>query len=933
MSATAPVSIPMYRAIHHDRKNAIIFIWYTNGTKDAFKAHHRFFSPYPGGKYNAMASGLTDIYGKSMYSSIVDSDTEMKARQASAGPYNDLSELDIDYRTRWLQNHYKDVGELRFSSKDINTCFLDIEVESGDRFPTATKADRRVNCVTIYLTMQKKYYTFGLQKPLKPETMSILESMNCEYRLHQTEKELITDLFTVIGNSDVDILSGYNSAWYDNPYLANRADQLGISLRPLSRLPREYKQAYISKKDGSLKIGGTEVIDYLLLYKKFSRGERDNYKLDTIGFEEVGERKAPLPEGYKSYINYWDDYVLYNIKDVELLKKIDEKRRMIETTVGACSEAKVPFGHIFEAKKMLVGFLLDILHKRNIVMPPLKDHEKTTFPGAFVYATPGFYESLVSYDYRSMYPSIMMGANISPETKVEFDINYKLTEEQKKALVRSPWTAEGSKQVYYTREIEGIVPIVVKTLFDGRTELKEKRDKAKSAGNKEDAAYFDMKQESYKLFGNSLYGLLGNEHFQLYDKDNAASITAFGSNLITSTIASLTKYMETEFENDPRYFAVFHSKPTLDKKIKGEMRLSHGDTDSFFVKYHDIYAPFKEKIGKAVQVIVFQGNKMIAEDTFNLPDGEKESKVLFNKTCLKYCPSWAGAEDKFKKKAFFNGIYKEGDFRIIYNRYSLTDYCRMLDAALMEEVLRNIMQEFSDKWNFRTNTLFIKREKCILQAIVTAKKKYICNVESNEDDRFEKTKFASTGMEIVRSSTPPFTRELIKELVTELLVSMNKGEIRDRYLEIKKQFFDITRTPDVYRISTPSGVKADPPDWTDMQKWPEEDKKKVDWRLRCASVWNHLIETDPDLNTQTLEPIFEGSKVKFINIVQPNRYNISKLAYTGNVCPPKILELFKPDWQDQWETTFAKTMGRLFEAIGWGKNLETDTRDLMAAIF
>lgn len=941
-----PSTIPMYTACHHDRRNGRVFVWYADGARMAYDSAHRFFTP-TFGEYGSMDSGMTDIFGKPVYAAIVSGEKEMEIRERNSGPNNEISECDIDYRTRFLQNHYKEVPELRFSIKDFNVCFLDIEVESGNRFPTASRADRRVNCVTIYLSKPKKYITFGLQKPLKPETMLKLAEMNCEYRMFQTERELITDLFTTIGLSGVDILTGWNSQWYDNPYLVNRAEQLGVDLRLLSRLPIKYRSAYVDKRDGSLKIGGTEVIDYLILYKKFSRSERDNYKLNTIGKAEVGEEKAPLPDGYKSYINYWDEYVLYNIKDVELMLHIDEKRRMLESLIGACSEARVPFTHFFEAKKILVGFLLDFLHKRNIVMPPLKLREKKKFPGAGVFSTSGRYIDLVSYDYKSMYPSIMMGANISPETKVEFDIDYKLTPEEEKNLVKSPWTAWNTKQVYYRRDKEGIVPAVVRILFDGRDALKKEGKKAKKEGRNDDAVYYDMKQNAYKILGNSLYGLLGNEHFQLFDLDNAASVTGYGYLLITNTISDLSNYFENDFENDPRYVETFKEKPTLNKKYLSNItfnrgdtaetfnvqtRFSHGDTDSFFVKYDDVYSIFRDKVGKQISVIVVNKNKVTEEKIYQLPNGEQDSKIDFNNQCKKYFPSWKELDNDKKKKAFKEGLYSEGDMTVIYNRYCLTDYCRLLDLVIMKDILSVFMQNFANKWNFIRNTLFLKREKCILKAIVTRKKKYICLVESNEDAKYDEPEFTTVGLEIIRSDTTPFARERLLILVKRLLDNLDKVDMRNKYLATKKEFFDLVKKKDIYSISIPSGIGSDPPSFTEMQTWADEQKKEVDWRCRAGSVWNHLLETDPVLSSMTLEPIFENTKAKFIK-VNENKYGLNSVAYVGDTCPSRILELFNPDWNMQWEKTFGDKMGRLFEAVGWSKDFENDTRDLMAAIF
>jgi DNA polymerase elongation subunit (family B) len=943
---TQPVK-PMWSAIHHDQNSGHVFVWYTDGKRYKYPVKHRFFTP-DRNQYGSYPCGMKDIYGNDMYEVIVSGKEEQDIKNQHSGRYNKLAECDVDFRTRWLQHQYEDQGDIRFNFKDINICFLDIEVATKGRFPTAERADYPVNCVTVYFSKEDIYYTLGLNREIREDTAKKLADENCAYINCPTEVDLLTKLFMLIGENQVDIITGWNSDFYDFPYLVNRAQKLEVDIRRMSRLPGSHKCAYISKRDNALKIGGTEVIDFLKLYRKYTFSERDNFKLDTIGEVEVGERKAPLPDGYMSWVKYWDEFVLYNFQDVRLMKRIEEHCRMFETTVTACSEARVPFSAIFEAKKMLVGFLLNYLHQHNLTLPPLRENEREWFPGAYVYSTPGYYDKLVSYDYRSMYPSIMMGANISPETKVTYGIDEIVPPEALAKLVRSPWTANGKRQVFYRKDIVGIVPQVVKILFDGRSDLKKKMKEALKAGDQALADYYDMKQKTYKILGNSLYGLLGNPFFQLYDIDNSATITAFGRELIQSTIKELCEYFEKYFRDDPRFEILFGQKPTIDEKLLGTFegvdglsyhRISHGDTDSFFVKYTDFYSDFEPKVGNEVEVLVFDGNQLISSEKFGLANGETEAKKAFNAACTTYVSDWKKMSVSKKKRAFAEGIiFGDKSYRIIYNRYLLTDFCRVLDAGLMEDVLAGIMENYANRWNYYENTIFLKREKCIHQAIVTAKKKYICRVESNEDAKyFDKkkaeqdiyelhAKFAITGMEIVRSSTTPFARERILGLINKMFENRNKGYIRKEYLKIKKEFFDYVNDGKIYEISIPSGVKKDPPKWVEYVNWSAEDKKAVDWRLRSSSVWNYLIENDEILSEMPLEPIFEASKVKFIK-VGSNKFGIKSIAYVGDKCPDRLLEIFNPNWDEQWTKTFAQTMDKIFIAIGWGKNLEADETD------
>jgi len=940
----------MYTSVYYDRFNEYMFYWLTDGSRGAKKVKHRFYTPVKG-QYGAMPCNMVDIYGNEMYECIVSGRDEANFRNDNMGRYNLLSECDVDFRTRWLDNFYKGEDDLRFNIEDFNICYLDIEVESPDRFPEQNLAEYPVNCVTIYFSKLKKYYVFARNRDLKPETLKKLEENNADYINCPTETDLITSLYTKIADNNVDILTAYHAA-FDITYLVNRSSKLIIDLKLLSRLPYKYKSAYISKRDEQLKIGGTEIIDYLGLYKKFTLKERDDFKLDTIGELEVGERKAPLPDGYKSWQNYWDDWVWYNFKDVELMTKIEEKRKLFETTISACAEARVTFDSIFETKKMLVGFIMNYLHQNNIVMPPLRENVRESFPGAYVYAAMGYYTNLVSGDFRAMYPTFIKDANVSPETKV-IKLNGKFYDSQNNemdvtedALVRSPWGANGKYEVFYRKDIKGIIPKVTERIFDGRTALKDKMKSAKRAGNFDEANVYDTRQQAYKIFGNGLYGLLGNPYFQFYDIDNSATITAYGVKLITYTIEKLCYYFENVLEKDERYFKAFGEYPVLDDKLKGTFvnadehvgynRLSHGDTDSFFVKYDDIYKSFGENVGKKVSVYVFDSNRVVFKNEYDLssPDAERKSKLQFNYACTEYCPNWKDISDEDKKKTFRDGIFTQGNIRIIYNRYCLTDYCRILDAALMEDVFAKIMQEFADNWSLKQNTIYLKREKCVNQSIVTAKKKYICNVESDEDIKIfdDNKKFKITGLEIVRSSTTPFARKYLLSLIKELLKNMDKNFIRERYVNIKKEFYDMIEEEKYYDISIPSGMKTEPPKYTDYENWPDADRKKLDWRPRAASVWNHLIENDELLKDKMLEPIYANTKVKFIKVT-PNKFGLNSIAFIGDNCPKELFNVFNPNWNEQWEKTFANIMDRLFIAIGWGKNFENDQTDLMMELF
>lgn len=968
---------PMWECIYHDKETDAMFVWYVDGTLGTYKVKHRAYTNRQG-EYGAMPCGMRDIFGHEVFEFAVSLKDEMAIKKEYSGSLNHFNEIDIDHRCRFLQQHYNGYEIDPPSMKDINICFLDIEVETTGRFPVPNLAEYPINIVTVWFSKEDRYIQYGLIKDIPDDVREEYEKHNCQYVICQSERELLGKIFTEIGKSNVSILSGWNFK-YDTTYMVNRAKKLKVDLKLMSRLPDGYKKAWFDDKKSELHIAGTEVIDFLELYKKYTFSEEPSYKLDYIGAKEVGEHKAPLPEGYLSWKNHWGLFALYNFQDVRLLKLMMLKTKMFDLAVMSCTEARVPFSSVFESKKMMVGFVLNHLHKQNLVFPVYRPTAKEEYPGAFVYSVPGFYEDEVSYDYRSLYPSIMMTFNISPETKVIKPIDYVLTPEEEATLIRSPWTHNGQYQVFYRKDVEGIVPQVTRKLFNGRAELKIKKKQAEKAGDDLMCAIYDMMQKVYKVLGNSLYGLLGTPFFAFYDVDNAASITAYGQQLIKYTCKHLATYINNDIANDQRFMDTFGYTPTINPEFVGEVfwdngssefedvetasewgfeiqsdilqrRMSHGDTDSFYAKFGDIFAQFKPRQGKDVEVVVYQGHKIIERHAFSADD-ELAYKKMFAKMSKKYCDDVYSADKnripqeikgspyKFTNLQimYHDGMISNKEYRVILNRYRLTDFCRMLDASILEEKLDEYMLSYASQFNFRTNELFLKREKCIHKTIVTAKKKYICVAESNEDILYLDKKcedlpvhphFAITGLEIVRSSTTALAKDRMMDTVELMLDSMDKNLLSQRVLEIKQEFYDHVERGEFSKISCPSGVKEEPPVYEDMMYFEPEDLKKVDWRRKSASVWNYLIINDKELSKVPYEPIHASDKMKYIKVV-PNAFGITAVGYTGEEMPPRLLEIFTPDWDAHWDVTVSNILSRLFVAVGWGDHIEDDQSQLM----
>ena len=158
------------------------------------------------------------------------------------------------------------------------------------------------------------------------------------------------------------------------------------------------------------------------MYRKF-QPKQESEKLNYIAHVELGERKLSYEEYgslHNLYKSNYQKFIQYNIKDVELIKKLEEKLKLIEMVVALAYDARVNYADTFAQVRMWDTIIFNHLKKQNIVMPRLSDNEKDTeYAGAFVKEViPGMYEWVVSFDLNSLYPNLIAQFNISPECLV-----------------------------------------------------------------------------------------------------------------------------------------------------------------------------------------------------------------------------------------------------------------------------------------------------------------------------------------------------------------------------------------------------------------------------------------------------------------------------------------------------------------------------------
>ena len=359
-----------------------------------------------------------------------------------------IFESDVPIETRVLVDRYVDSDEISEGHREV---FFDIEVEVKDGFPEPNTAKNKITAIALYDKVMDKYHCYVLGDV--PNT-DVVESF-------KSEEELLQRFYQKYLEINPTILSGWNTDGFDIPYLYNRTkrimgDSFANALSPIG-------EVYYSEPRKMFKIAGVSSLDYLKLYRWFTYTQQSSYRLDFIGQLEVGigkiEYEGTLQDLYENDI---DKYIEYNLNDVVIVKALDDKLKFIDLAKGVGHLGHVPYEDIFYSSRYLEGAMLVYMKKIGVVAPnkdiearkKMDNDEK--FSGAYVKdPIPGRYEWVYDLDLTSMYPSVIMSLNISPEMKLGKLVGWDAEEFIRKTPKTYSFEIEGKfKRTFNHNELE-----------------------------------------------------------------------------------------------------------------------------------------------------------------------------------------------------------------------------------------------------------------------------------------------------------------------------------------------------------------------------------------------------------------------------------------------------------------------------------------------
>lgn len=490
--------------------------------------------------------------------------------------YKDVSNFEIygntNYIAQYVAEHWP--GEIQFDRNQINVTTIDIEVQSNEGFPEPDEAKYPITAICLKNNIDNTFYVWGLGD--YDVSLSIMKENRVVYTKCATEQELLLR-FLAHWNTPShmpDVVTGWNMRTFDIPYIVNRCrrildDEKVKMLSPWGRV--EEKQVTMMKKQTQLyDIIGVSQIDYLDLFKKFgfSFGPQETYKLDHIAYVVLGEHKLEYDGSLHSlYMNDHQKFIDYNIKDVDLVDRIEDKIGLMTLCFTMAYKAGVNFNDTFGTTGIWDTLIYRYLTPQNIIVPPNKESFKSDYAGGYVKDPQcGVHDWVASFDVNSLYPNIIVQWNMSPETIMKGRHDHRVSPD---SILEGyiPEQVEGvniagSGQMFSNAK-QGFMPKIIVEMYDERVKIKKlmiaskKELEACDQTNKQelyrierDIARYENQQTAIKLLLNSLYGALGNKYFRYFTMEIAEGITLSGQMIIRWAEKHVNDYLNKALKNE-----------------------------------------------------------------------------------------------------------------------------------------------------------------------------------------------------------------------------------------------------------------------------------------------------------------------------------------------------------------------------------------------
>lgn len=790
----------------------------------------------------------------------------IKEARSFVDQYKEVSNFPIFGNTNYSYQFISRVfpNDIEFDMSLMKIVTIDIETSTEMGFPDPKYGNEEILLISSQDFNTKQITTFGCWPYLTTQP-------NSTYVQCKDEFDLLRKFIEFLKHDCPDVITGWNVNLFDIPYLSTRIEKvLGEKAlkecSPYNVVTRRDIEFSGGRTQLAFDWAGISILDYLDLYKKFSYTPQESYKLDHIASQELGKEKLKNP--YSTFKEFYSNdsnlFIAYNIRDVELVDQLEDKMRLINLIITMAYDAKCNYVDVFSPVRTWDCILHNALLKKKILVhnpPPVDPESDRSIIGAFVKdPTPGKYDWVVSFDAASLYPSIMMTFNMSPETLIdgqkfladeEKSIQKLLNEEVDTGAIHDEDVTMVANGQCFRKDRKGIIPELIEHYFAARQIAKKQMLEAekklqliqeeiarRGTNNSGGSAHekltdkelralewqtqstisaLNSKQMAAKILMNSLYGGLGNIFFRYNDKRISEGITMTGQLIIRTVGAKLNEYLNKVCETSGVEYAFY------------------SDTDSVYFTF----GPLVEK--------------------------------------------------------FFSDKPKS-EIVTLLDRFCVEKINPMIDKACND--LLNYLNAYQRRISF-------KREVIGDRGIWIAKKRYAIDVHNAEGVAYDPPKLKVMGMEIVRSSTPAPARKALKDSVA-MALTKTEEDVKQYVSQLEASW--VKQAPE--DISFPRSVNG----LNDYKDSNSIFKKATPIHVKGALIYNHLI--DSLRLTKKYQLINEGDKIKFVYLKEPNPIGSHVISFLGEL--PEEFKLHKYiDYDRMFEKSFIDPLDSLLSCVGW----------------
>ena len=847
----------MFQAIHYDFRNKTCHLRDDKQGWMSFEYYPTYYKLDPNGKYETLD-------GKQV------SPTQKCDKNEPLTYY----EIDIPMETRVLVDAYKDLDE---APQYHNTVFIDIECEIGGALTTdyIKSAPMKITSIALYDVTLKKYYCLVLDE--KNQLNDIKED-NKEIISCPKEFDLLSKFLNIWLNCDPTIISGWNSEFFDIPYLYHRicrvlGEEKAKELSPLGIVTvKDFFNKSAQSTESTVNIAGVNHLDYMLLHKKYIMKQESSYKLGDIGekYVKLGkiEYEGSLDKLFKDDVH---KFIEYNLRDVEILIELDKKLQFIDLTVNICHLCHVPYENIYYSTALNEGAILTYLKRKDIVSPnkpttynpALKEANEEYAGGYLKDPIPGLYEWVSDLDFTSLYPSIIRNLNMGIETlvgriqnrnkydnkwglgdlkamdgddeipieKITPDRRVKLTYIKVKDLIT---LVENNKLIIsangtlFRKDKSSIVVEILNDWFNKRKQYKDLMKTAFKTGDTAKGEHYNRLQHTFKIKLNDVYGVFAQNGWRYSDGNLFISkaITLTGQRLDQESINFINREISTELRVEKDYVIT-------------------ADTDSLFFELKDLILKRKPDI--------------------NINSREEVVPVALEIT----------KDYQDKTKPFLQNLCKD---------------------------LFNIDNEYFE----------LKQEVVLERGYFAGKRRYAQFIVNKEGVPTEELDIK--GMDVMKSNMNPLYRKFGEGILLDIMYGKTKTEIDKKIIDFKKSL-DIVP---IKSIAKPTGVR-------NIKKYiaspPQSGQIFSKLELKCpintkAAIWYNDLLRFKKLDKK-YSCFTEGDKMYYVQL-KNNPYKIEVLGFTGND-PEFITEFITTfiDKEEGFNSTLLNKLQGIYDDLKW----------------